>query len=146
MAQTRRRMWALQARSHTVLMKLWDESDITLMRIRANCCLQLHCIMVRSHGAVISQTWSPCTVMWIRTQVWNFKKNACSTERSAMWGYSSAQIPRFRLEDYNAVHLSLFFICGSWLEHSSEFVHYVFFLSLSVETIKDVHSKASFSL
>lgn len=65
------------------------------------------------------------------SSLWNFKKNECSTKRSAMWGYSSAQRPRVRLQrslkDYKAVHLLLFFICGSWLERSSEFVHYIFF-------------------
>ena len=135
----------------TLSAKLWDESDITLMRIRTNSAVcSWSCVTVRSHGVVISQTWSHCTVMWIRSQVsevWK-RMHVAQQSRNATWGYSSAQRPRVRLQwslkDYKALRFcygSSFVVLG--LNALLNLFTTLFSFFIPWNTTEDVHSKAS---
>lgn len=98
------------------------------------CCLQL-----KLHGSKKSQCCNKSDLKSLYCDVdqelglWNLKKNACSTAKqkcnvrllkcTESQGWAPA-----KTRSLKSITLSLwFFISGSCFEHSSEFVHYIFF-------------------
>lgn len=68
------------------------------------------CKTVRSHRVAVSQTWSHCTVMWIRSQVseiW-IRMHVAQQSRITTCGYSGSQRPKVRgqqsLKHYEEFH------------------------------------------
>lgn len=118
-----------------MLARLWDESDITLMKIRTNSALcSWNCMTVRSHSVLISHTRSHCSVIWTGRQFSDIWKRIHMAEqiRISTQEYSCAQKYsvglQWSLKDYIALQLLYcFFIFGSWFRFCLGFLHDTFF-------------------